>query len=209
MPSATRGVVFYAGAFLAAVFAASLPFAWRNWDAFLSPYMLQSQRRMIAESIWFPIVGLFELQRFAPLPQPWTGVRSGIISIGFMTGCQLLALAALWLAQVAREAEYQRTLALAALAPATFLLLNRVFSPQYLVIVTVCALVAGSLTRRKYTIRVLIVILVVVQGLNLLVWPNVVYYWLAASVLMFIMSIGLVIWLAQAVVAAPGHRQTT
>jgi len=209
MPSEMRGLVLFAGSFLAAVFAASLPFAWHDWDAFLSPYVLQSQRRMIAESVWFPIMGLFEPQRFAPLPQPWTGVRSGNISISFMTGCQLLALAALWLAQVARGAERRHTLALAALAPATFLLLNRVFSPQYLVIITVCALVAGSLTLRKYAIRVLMAILVVVQGLNLLVWPNVVHYWLAASVIMFIMAIGLVIWLAQVVVGAPGHRQTT
>jgi Glycosyltransferase family 87 len=208
-PSAIRGFVLFAGGFLAAILAASLPFAWRDWNAFVSPYVLQSQRRMIAESVWFPIAWLFEPQRLVPMPAPWTDVRSGVISIGFMTGCQVLALAALWLAQAARGPARQRTLALAALAPATFLLLNRIFSPQYLVIITACALAAGCLTLPKRAIRVLIVILVVVQSLNLLVWPNVVHYWLAASVIMFVMAIGMVLWLALDVSIALDRRQTT
>lgn len=120
------------------------------------------------------------------LPAPWSAVDTGDRLLFLAVAVQLLVLIGLTLAALAARISLWRALALAALVPAAFLLLNRVFSPQYLLTITAMALVAGAaVARSRRDMLVLIGLLGVAQATNLLVWPNTVAWWPLASALMF------------------------
>jgi hypothetical protein len=198
---------FIAG-FVIAVAAVSLPFAVRDSANFLAPYTLQGNRPIIGESIWFPFAVLIEPELLEDLPAPWSGVDDAPIPNALTIGVQLLALGALGLAHLILPPNKQRALAFAALAPAIFLLLNRVFSPQYMLLLTaylLAAAIALGITTRQTII--LISLLTTMQIANLLIWPNTSSIWLAASVLLFTIGCGLVVWLAlSAMRSAPQGR---
>ncbi|GAB4128471.1 MAG: hypothetical protein Fur005_47970 [Roseiflexaceae bacterium] len=186
-----------------AIAAASLPFALQDLAGFLAPYTVQGARPLIGESFWFlPAVAL-EPQLLGELAAPWSGTESAWITPTLTLTIQLAALIALGLGVVLRPATPARTLALAALAPAAFLLLNRVFSPQYTLPISAC-LLAAALARpltRQQQIGVVVGV-AVMQAANLLVWPYTRSWWLVASLIMFLAGIGTSIWLAWAAYAA-------
>jgi hypothetical protein len=182
---------------LAAILAVSLPFALRSWQGFLTPYTVQGARPLIGESIWFLPALLLEPELLVRLAAPWSGVESAWVSPALTLSVQLLALAALGLIQLLRPIDQRRTLALAALAPAAFLLLNRVFSPQYALPISASLLAAGSLLcSSRGATRALILLLALMQAANQLVWPHTRSYWPAASAVMFAAAVGASIWLA-------------
>jgi hypothetical protein len=186
----------FVAAFLAAVAAASLPFALRDGAAFLAPYTMQGGRPLIGESIWFLPAVVLEPRLLGELPSPWSNVEEAPIGPMLTVAAQGLALVALLVPVLLRPPDRRRTLALAALAPAVFLLLNRVFSPQYVLIITACALAAGAAVLREREALLLIVLLAVAQTANLLVWPHTARGWLAASAVLFATAIGAAAWLA-------------
>jgi hypothetical protein len=192
----------------AAVALASLPFALRDPDAFLTPYRLQGGRPLTGESVWFPLALLLRPGLLDTLQAPWSGVRGAPLGNGLLLGVQALALAGLALAQVLPAPDRRRTLALAALAPALFLLLNRVFSPQYLLIISACALAAGAALggTPRQTLR-LLAPLALMQAANQLVWPNTIGAWLACSVAVFVCGLGLLAGLAAAALRRPAAAQ--
>lgn len=114
---------------------------WRPTEA-LAPYRYQSARFITGESLPYlmlHVVGLSEPRRYywgpANVP-PWAN--------GAATALQGVAvLAVLGLAAVVRR--QASALALAALAPAVFLLTNRIFSPQFFVVILVGCAIAGAL----------------------------------------------------------------
>ncbi len=181
---------------IAAVALASLPFALHNPAAFLAPYTLQGGRPLIGESLWFLPALIAEPGLLAELVSPWSNVESAVISPGLTVAAQGLALAALGLALLLAPPHARRTLALAALAPAAFLLLNRIFSPQYVLLITVSALAAGAATLRGRDALALLSLLTVAQAANLLVWPYTSRLWLAASAALFASGLAALIWLA-------------
>jgi hypothetical protein len=75
-------------------------------------------------------------------------------------------------------------------------MLNRVFSPQYLLPISASLLVAGAamLTTRRQIIG-LAAGIAAMQAANLLVWPYYTSFWLIASVVLFTLGIGLTLWL--------------
>ncbi len=169
---------------LATAALSSLPFALIDPAAFGLPYRLQGGRAMTGESIWFLPVALLAPDLAADVRAPW-GPLPGAPVAGWLTvGAQLLALGGLWLIQALAPADRWRALAGAALAPAVFLLLNRVFSPQYLLIISACALAATAAAAPRRPLA-LVVPLALMQAANLLVWPNTAPYWLAASAAVF------------------------
>jgi hypothetical protein len=186
----------FAGGLVAAIALASLPFALRDPGAFLAPYTLQGGRPLIGESLWFLPALLAEPGLLAGLTHPWSNVESSAIAPGLTVAAQGLALAALALPLLLLPPERRRTLALAALAPGAFLLLNRIFSPQYVLLITVSALAAGAATLRRREALVLVGLLAAMQAANLLVWPYTSRYWLAASAVLFGVGLPLLAWLA-------------
>jgi hypothetical protein len=188
-----------------AVAAASLPFALRDGGAFLAPYRVQGARPMIAESIWFPLATLLKPALLAAPAAPWSGVRGAPFGGGLMVGVQLAVLAGLGLAQALLPPDRRRTIGLAALAPVAFLLLNRVFSPQYVLIITAGALAAAAALAPRQPV-LLLALLVGMQVTNLLVWPNTMPYWPAASGIMFGCALAALGWLT--VMAMRPERST-
>jgi thiaminase len=102
--------------------------------------------------------------------------------------------------------------AIAAATPAVFLLVNRVFSPQYLVLMLVAWAIAGALlveSRREQLALGLAVMAATTA--NALVYPYTVFQhglWRAASALVFLIALAACAWLAaRAVRSARGSRE--
>jgi hypothetical protein len=182
---------------LAALLALSLPFALRDWGAFLSPYTTQGARPLIGESIWFLPALLLEPGLLTDLAAPWSGVSSALITPQLTLLGQLGALIALGLIALLRPPDLRRALALAALAPALFLLLNRVFSPQYLLPISASLLIAGAaVLRTPRQMLALVGALALMQAANLMVWPYTQSSWVLQSALLFGVALPLAAWLA-------------
>ncbi len=115
-------------------------------DHVLAAYTTQGERGITNESVWFfPLSALGVLGEteavFAPAgAPPWAGVVA--VALQALALVELLALA--WRMRAAR---IDTALVLAALAPVVFLLTNRIFSPQFLLIVTAGLAFAGALAK--------------------------------------------------------------
>jgi hypothetical protein len=166
----------------------SLPFVLRDLDAFLMPYRLQGGRGMTGQSIWFLVALPFDRDLLAELPKAWSAVRGGppvaLMVVGQATALLLAALGVL------RHPTLTRAVTLAALAPTLFLLLNRVYSPQYMVTISAALLLGIALLAPPRRVVPLLTLLLVAQAANLLIWPLFSAYWLLASGLMFGAALG-------------------
>jgi hypothetical protein len=180
----------------------SVPFALLNWEALVLPYRLQGGRAMNGESVWALLALLVEPGLSARLDAPWAPLHSDTISVGVMVGGQMASLGVLALAALVRPTERWRTLVLAALAGVLFLVLNRIFSPQYLLPISAGVLAALALLRPSPRVLWLsLAALVLAQVANLLVWPFFVGSgWLLASGAMFASLLALALWCGGAAV---------
>ncbi len=179
----------------------SLPFALQNRETFLMPYHLQGGRSMNGESFWFLIALLLKPAYYHHVGAPWGALSDSILPVNLMVAVQLATLALLGIFAWLRPLNMKRTLALAALAPALFLILNRIFSPQYVVSISVSLLLALTLlplaSVRKH--HVLLALLVLAQGCNLFVWPFFTdHYWIFANSILYSTLLGISIWVIYA-----------
>jgi hypothetical protein len=143
------------GMFLLAIALCSLPFALTDMHTFLLPYQIQGGRDMTGESFWALVALLLDPSLIDAIEAPWGILRRGSLPVPLMLGGQVAALGALGGIALLRPPALWRTLALAALAPALFLLLNRIFSPQYLLPISagLLAAVAGTLLNTRSPAR--------------------------------------------------------
>jgi hypothetical protein len=119
-----------------------LPYYLADSNAFFYPYKWQSSRNLQGESVWF-LLQYFVLDPRKTEPErPWS--EPGVILLSnnllqaFQIGGVLLvfALGVWFLRQVTSAVElYDRWAGLGLVAVAVFTLLNRVFSPQYMVLI--------------------------------------------------------------------------
>jgi len=191
-----RALVLYVVGVAVSVLALLLPFALYDWHMFLQPYRTQGNRQFIGESIWYPIALIFEPELQARRAPPYAGLPSAYLSNGLLVGVQLGALALLGLIQVLRPLSWRRTLVLTALAPAIFFLLNRVFSPQYLLIIVACLYAAAAVVFSLRQMVVLALLVTLMEAANLLVWPYTQSYWLRPSIINLGIGVGIAMWLA-------------
>lgn len=194
-----------------AVVTTSIPFALIDWNRFLAPYTLQGGRAITGESLWFLALLITMPDYWSRLPAPWGAVATGQGFLGIAVAVQGMATAGLILNALRPSLPAWRLIALAALTPAAFLLLNRVFSPQYMVTTTAAALVASAALRAPSpVVRRIILLLTIAQAANLLVWPNTVSWWPLASAVMFVAALSACGWLVASVTrlsAAHFHRR--
>jgi hypothetical protein len=172
---------------LATLAICSLPFALANLDTFLTPYRFQGERAMNGESFWALVTLLQNPALLEQLDAPWGPLRGGLPTL-LMVGVQAAALGVAGLVALVRPPLLWRALALAALAPALFLILNRIFSPQYMLVISGCLLAACVLLRPSpRAMAVCLALLSLSQVSNLLVWPFFVGEggWLLASGVLF------------------------
>jgi hypothetical protein len=111
------------------------------------------------------------------------------------TAVQVLALAALAVVAVRVRRNVASGVALAAMAPVAFLLLNRVFSPQFLVPCFAAWAVAGALLatggREELTLTAL---MFGASIANVLVYPVLAAHWGAFSALLFALALTATAW---------------
>ncbi len=182
-----------------------LPFYLANSEAFWYPYKFQGGRKLIGESFWF----LLQYHFFDPahsIPEkPWGEPASVILGNNKLLVAQLglvavvfgLTLWRLW--RKGKDSQlYARWAAAGLVAVAVFTLGNRIFSPQYLVLlvwVWAMALVLRPVTRVGLAIA--FGLMLIASGANFLVfllgvWPE---EWLKYSLFLFAASWGLSGWL--------------
>lgn len=183
---APASLLAFATGGIIAVAATSIPFALIDWNRFLAPYTLQGGRAITGESLWFLALLITTPEYWSRLPAPWGAVETGRGFVGIAVAVQGAALAGLLVHAFRPSLPAPRLIALAALAPAAFLLLNRVFSPQYMVTITAVALIASAAVDvPSRGLRRMMLLLTIAQAANLLVWPNTVSWWPLASAVMF------------------------
>jgi hypothetical protein len=203
-----HGLLRLAGWGVAAGVLCSLPFALADMGIFTLPYRLQGGRDMNGESVWALVALLLEPALYSELDAPWGPLKSSMLSLWLMTVVQLAVLGASGVLALLKPCDMRRTLALAAMAPALFLASNRVFSPQYMLPISVAVLAAlAVLPPRRTTMVVALVLLVLAQVANLLVWPFFVgEYWLLASGVLFAALAVLLVGAHWYAARAPGAR---
>jgi hypothetical protein len=194
----SRAAVRHAVAFVVTVAVVHLPFLLWDSGAVLHAYTEQGGRDVTAESSWYlPLRGLgiahFGDHVSAAADAPgWANVLASCV--------QLLVVAALVALAVRRRGSSSAALALAALAPAAFLLTNRIFSPQFLLVLVAAWAVAAAVVVHDRREQLLV-------GLaaggacvaNAFVYPYALPHydqtWLVASTLLFTLGFALTAWL--------------
>ncbi len=171
-----RGAVRLAAGAAAAFAAACLPFAGRP-DALAAPYRFHAVRLLTGESLpYLPLRALGVVDRperawFEVAAPDW--VPAATLAV---TAALLAALA------VAAARRPGRAVALAAAAPAVFLLGNRIFSPQFLLplaLVWAVGMAGGRAARGTG------VLLAVAATANHAVWPTAAPRWEVLQVVLF------------------------
>ena len=161
----------FAAAFVAVVLVAHVPLLLWDADHVLNPYADQGGRATTNGSVWyFPLraLGLTsggEGREWAPTGAPPV-VDLVVVAI------QAALMLGLVAAAVSVRRSTSRGLAIAALAPALFLLTNRVFSPQFMLVVAAAILSACALSARHRAEQLLVGMLVIGAAFaNAFVYP--------------------------------------
>jgi uncharacterized membrane protein len=192
-PAAAHVLVF------AGVFAAlHLPFLLWSPSHTVYAYRYFHGQGVTGESIWYLLLAPIgrasvSLQQFwlpAHVPH-WVDPFTTVVQIAVLLA---LAVASWWV-----RASVRAAVALAAIAPVLFLLLNRVFSPQYLVLMVAAWTIAGALLldgRREQLVLGAGVMLATTA--NALVYPYTLHQanlWRVASAGMFVAGLSVSLWL--------------
>jgi len=189
----------HALAFVATVALVYVPFLiWSSHDV-VAAYTRQGKRAITPESVWFlPLRHIFgnahvrtHISESAGAPH-WANVAAGVIQ-----AVLVLAL----VAAAARARSLPRAVALAALAPAAFLIANRIFSPQFLIPLFVSWAVAAALVARTPRQQLAAATLAAAASFaNAFVYPFALprydVTWQLASLALFACAIAVTTWLA-------------
>ena len=193
-PDARRHAAGFVGS-LAVLYA---PFLLWSASDVLAAYTRQGGRGITAESVWYLLLRPFDLAEVrghlsysAGAPE-WANAAAITIQA---------ALVLLLLAVAARlRGRLVPAVAVAALAPAVFLLTNRIFSPQFLVVeFAAWALAAALVLRSRRDQLVAGAAMATASTANAFVYPFALPYyaqtWVAASLLLFLTAFALTGWL--------------
>jgi hypothetical protein len=161
----------------------NFPFLVWSPRAVLHAYAFQSGRQITGESAAFVPLRALGLAHVA---DPWKeAVVPGWANPAVVT-VQAFALVCIFAAVVATRQNACAALSLAAVAPVVFLLLNRVFSPQFLILLIAGWFVGGSLLARTRLDQVGLAALVLCASLaNTLVYPTLPRAWVVFSGVLF------------------------
>lgn len=180
-------------AFAGALLAVHLPFLPWAADDMGHAYTRQGGRGITPESVWYLLLRPFDLAElrghlsYSAGAPDWANVGATVLQL-------VLLLAVLGLA--ARARTLPGAVAAAALAPAVFLLTNRIFSPQFLVPVLVAWAVAAALVvRTEREALAVAAAAVAATGANAFVYPYALPFydqtWPIASAVLFTTGLAL------------------
>lgn len=179
-----REAVRHATAFALAAAVVVLPFVVWSADAVWASVKRQAPRGLTPESLWYlPLRILGQASKPGAVYDPavvpsWADPLVVVV--------QALVLLSLALFLIRRRPTLPTAVAVAALAPVLFLLLNKVFSAQYLVVILPAAFVAAALLERS---RIVAALLLIAATANVFVYPLTVE-WRPASSTLFVCALG-------------------
>jgi hypothetical protein len=185
---APRAALRHVLAFAGAMVAVHLPFLlWEPADV-LHAYVEQGGRGITGESL--PYIPLHLLGRARAAEKFWDPADVP----AWADTAAVVAQAALLIAAFVVVVRFARSLrvavAFAALMPVVFLVPNRIFSPQFLVLALAAWAVAGSLLARSRVDQLLFAATALAATLaNVLVYPTQSPYWFRFSALLFLLAV--------------------
>jgi len=194
---AARG---HALGFALVALALSVPFLAWSPSAVLAAYEQQGGRVITPESLWYLLlhpIGLAELQThisFSAGAPEWANVAAAAI--------QALLVLAVVVAAVRMRGNVQAAVALGAVVPVVFLLTNRIFSPQFMVLVVAALAIAAALVAPDR--RAQLAVGVALMGATLangFVYPYSLPYqattWQVASAILFALALIVTGWVVR------------
>jgi hypothetical protein len=206
-----REALAHAVAFAATVLLVYVPALLLSSDV-LAAYSRQSGRTITPESVWYLLLRPFGLAHvrthisFSAGAPHWANVAGTVLQV---------ALVLLVIVFVARARSLRSAVALAALAPVTFLLGNRIFSPQFVLVLFAAWAVAAALVvrTRREQLAVGVVMAAAAVG-NEFVYPfalpRYALTWPLCSTVLFGAGVALTVWLAiRATRPAPAASAST
>jgi hypothetical protein len=202
-----RDAAAHALAFAATVLVVYVPVLALAWSDATAAYTRQGGRTITPESVWYLLLrpfGLAEVGRhisFGAGAPRWANVAATVVQ---------LALVVVVLVAAARVAGNPRAgVAVAAMAPAAFLLANRIFSPQFLVTLLAVWALAGALVAQTERQQLALGLAGAGASLaNAFVYPFALPFydvtWVLASALLFALGLALTAWLVYAALRFSG-----
>jgi hypothetical protein len=184
--------------FVAAGLLVYVPFLlWEPSDV-LAAYTKQGGRGITAESVWYLLLRPLDLAEvrghlsYAAGAPAWADTGAVALQLALVLGTIVLA------ARLRHRSG--AAIAVAALAPALFLLTNRIFSPQFLVpLFAAWAIAAALLVRTKREQLAVGIAMATASTANAFVYPFALPYyaqtWVAASLVLFVTALALTGWL--------------
>jgi hypothetical protein len=201
-----REALGHAAAFVATVVLVYLPFLLWSPTEVLHAYERQSGRTITPESVWYLLLRPFDLARvrthisFSAGAPDWANAGA--------TVAQLLLLALAVAVAVRVRGNVRAAIAVAGATPVLFLLTNRIFSPQFVVVVfAAVALGAALLARTKREQLGVGLALAAASFGNAFVFPFALPHytvtWQLASLVLFACALAATGWLLHRAAAAP------
>jgi hypothetical protein len=192
-----RDALTHAGAFAVTLVLVYVPFIVWSQSEVLAAYERQSGRSITPESVWYLLLRPFDLAHvrthisFSAGAPRWANVAAGVLQ-----GAVVLVL----VVAAARARTQRAAVALAALVPVAFLLTNRIFSPQFVLVTFAAWAFAASLVVQSRREQLWVGVAMAVAALaNEFVYPFALpqydVTWVACSFVLFTTSLGLTGWL--------------
>jgi hypothetical protein len=182
-----RDAARYAALLAGTFFVIHLPFLVIWPREVLAAYDLQAGRGLTPESIFYVVLRPLGLAEFPD--QIWSAADVPSWANPAAALLQALALLAL-VAVVVRVKSLEAAVAVAGLGPIVFLLMNRVFSPQFFVVFVAVWAICGSLLARSSGDQLRFGLVIFGGTLaNVLVYPSLVPQWGIFSALVFLFGL--------------------
>jgi glycosyl transferase family 87 len=193
-----RDALTHAGAFVGALVLVYVPFLVWSPSEVLAAYERQSGRSITPESVWYLLLRPFDLAHvrthisFSAGAPRWANVGAGLLQAAVVLALVIAA---------ARARTQRAAVALAALAPVAFLLTNRIFSPQFMLVAFAAWAFAAALVVRTRREQLWVGVAMAAAALaNEFVYPFALprydVTWVLCSAVLFATSLGLTGWLA-------------
>jgi hypothetical protein len=204
-----RDALAHGAAFVVTVALVYVPFLAWNADHVLAAYHRQSGRKITAESLWYLLLHPFGLARLRTHISFSAGAPGWANALA--VGLQALLVVAVVAATALVRGRRPAAVAIAGLAPAVFLLANRIFSPQFVVLLLVTWAIAGALVLETRRAQLWLGVLVCAATLgNLFVFPYALPHyavtWQLASATLFACGLAATAWLLLRALA-PGQAE--
>jgi hypothetical protein len=193
-----RTAAVHGGSSLAVFALLHIPFLVWSPSETVYAYRYFGGQGLTGESLWYLLLAPFG-SAHVPLREFWLPAEVPPWANSATVVVQLAVLAVLGATAWRARGSLRAAVAIAAVTPAVFLLVNRVFSPQYLVLILVAWVIAGSLLieNRREQLALGLAVMAATTA-NAFVYPYILFQftlWRVASATLFLVGLGISFWL--------------